>query len=236
MKISIAVALNRLKTLLFLLCGLAVLLFACTNAYPIGIGSYSTPEHVLRDICKNSVAPLIACCIYISIAHAEDFNSGVVRHLIANGVPRSAILFGKYLHSLLACLLLYLADILLSVSALNLAQGAGITNGWPLAFRTFLCSAPFLAALVAMVQFISVVSVYSGLCMAVSAASVFVLTGITNILTRVEPHTILAYLPLGGMMQAANYVAALPRRTGSPSCYRLPSAYFFICCPISFSR
>ncbi len=86
-------------------------------------GTYDSAEQTLANITKDSMVPILACAIYSAIILTEDFSNGILRHYIANGYKRSAIILAKFVHYMVGCSILLLVYPAISVSLAAIIQG-----------------------------------------------------------------------------------------------------------------
>lgn len=90
-------------------------------------GTYGSAEQTLLNITKDSMVPILACAIYGAIILTDDFSNGLLRHYIASGYKRSAVLFAKFLHYIWGCSVLLLVYPCLCVSLTVILHGAETT-------------------------------------------------------------------------------------------------------------
>lgn len=204
MKKIIKIELLELVTSPFLYV-VAIVLFACTNILPIVVGSYTSIDRILIDICKNIAAPLIASGAYIGLAHSLDFKKGLVRLYISSGIKRGQIVFAKFIHSVMASLIVLLMDIFLSMLLLSIYQKQFLIENLIKCLKLVCYIFPFWIAIVSIFQFIAIIAQYAAINVSLIMLVVFVTTAITNIFKN---SSIIRSLPLYGITTTGSLAGA----------------------------
>ena len=106
-------------------CPLWVILAVLTASCGVSIftGTYDSAEHALLQISKDSMVLILAGAVYGSMTLTEDFSNGLLRHFIASGYRRTAILGAKLVHYLAGCGVLILLYQVISVALAAMVQG-----------------------------------------------------------------------------------------------------------------
>ena len=183
----------------------------------IATGSYSSAEQTLLHVTKDSMVPLLACAIYSAIVLTDDFSSGILRHYIASGYKRRAIILAKCMHYFFGCMILLLVYPGFCVMLTAMWQGTETSFSLVLRdmFSAFIQTLPLYAGILGLFFLFSVLIQKGVMAVGVSVTTAVLLVVFTNKFYT-GAVSVLKYSPIiqigevaGGTISGAYFLSAL---------------------------
>lgn len=177
-------------------------------------GTYDSVITAFTSISKDTMPLVMAGAIYAGLSLTKDFSSGMIRHYIAGGYSRIAIVLCKYLHYIFGCISLVFFYPVISVAFYSIGCPLGTSAG-ALVTNVLLCFSRTLPLYLAIysIFFIICFLIHKGaVAMAAAVAASIFMVVFTNRLFYSGPdtlHRIFTYSPIIQIQEVAKRNLAL---------------------------